>query len=60
MLIISALQPLMPEQNAPLSLLNPLPLPAPSPPPQPLMPEDELICDPAAGWLCSKVDCPVP
>ncbi|PSC75593.1 calcineurin-like phosphoesterase [Micractinium conductrix] len=28
--------------------------------PQPLMPEDELICDPAAGWLCSKVDCPVP
>lgn len=28
--------------------------------PTPLVPEDELICDPAAGWLCSKVDCPVP
>jgi hypothetical protein len=26
-------------------------------PPQPLLPEDELICDPSAGWLCSKVDC---
>ncbi|KAL4854283.1 hypothetical protein ACK3TF_004974 [Chlorella vulgaris] len=26
-------------------------------PPQPLLPEDEQICDPTAGWLCSKVDC---
>lgn len=24
---------------------------------QPLTPEEELICDPSAGWLCSKVDC---
>jgi hypothetical protein len=28
-------------------------------PPQPLTPQEELICDPAAGWLCSKVDCTV-
>lgn len=25
--------------------------------PQPITPEEELICDPSAGWLCSKVDC---
>ena len=24
---------------------------------QPITPEEELICDPSAGWLCSKVDC---
>ena len=28
-------------------------------PPAPLLPENELICDPAAGWLCCPVDCSV-
>lgn len=27
--------------------------------PEYLVPEDELICDPSDGWLCSKVDCDV-
>jgi hypothetical protein len=22
-----------------------------------LTPRDEMICDPGAGWLCSRVDC---
>ena len=26
-------------------------------PPQYLVPEDELLCDPSSGWLCSEVDC---
>ena len=25
--------------------------------PQPVVPEDELICDPSAGWLCSQANC---
>lgn len=25
--------------------------------PVPVTPEDELVCDPAAGWLCSSLDC---
>ena len=25
--------------------------------PAPVTPEDELVCDPDAGWLCSAVDC---
>ena len=25
--------------------------------PEYLTPEEELLCDPSAGWLCSKVDC---
>ncbi|GLC33772.1 hypothetical protein PLESTB_000113900 [Pleodorina starrii] len=28
-------------------------------PPVPVVPEDELLCDPAAGWLCSQTDCKV-
>ena len=27
--------------------------------PVPSIPEDELICDPSAGWLCSQLDCKV-
>lgn len=27
--------------------------------PHPLLPEEELICDPSAGWLCSQVECSV-
>ncbi|GLC68750.1 hypothetical protein PLESTF_000732800 [Pleodorina starrii] len=26
-------------------------------PPVPVVPEDELLCDPDAGWLCSQMDC---
>ncbi|EFJ48704.1 hypothetical protein VOLCADRAFT_104564 [Volvox carteri f. nagariensis] len=26
-------------------------------PPIPVVPEDELLCDPDAGWLCSQMDC---
>ncbi len=26
-------------------------------PPRPITPEDELICDPNSGWLCSRIDC---
>jgi hypothetical protein len=25
--------------------------------PSPITPEDELVCDPDAGWLCSALDC---
>lgn len=25
--------------------------------PSPVTPEEELICDPSSGWLCSRVDC---
>eukprot|EP00890_Picochlorum_soloecismus_P006210 jgi/Picsp_1/6590/NSC_03933-R1_protein len=28
--------------------------------PEYLVPEEELLCDPSAGWLCSKIDCEVP
>jgi hypothetical protein len=28
--------------------------------PEYLVPEEELLCDPSAGWLCSKVDCSIP
>lgn len=28
--------------------------------PEYLTPEEELLCDPSAGWLCSKVDCTIP
>lgn len=27
--------------------------------PEYLLPEDEMLCDPSSGWLCSKVDCAV-
>lgn len=27
--------------------------------PEYLTPEDELLCDPSAGWLCSQVDCSI-
>ncbi|KXZ48613.1 hypothetical protein GPECTOR_26g516 [Gonium pectorale] len=27
--------------------------------PVPVVPEDELLCDPDAGWLCSQIDCKV-
>ncbi|PNW84648.1 hypothetical protein CHLRE_03g152900v5 [Chlamydomonas reinhardtii] len=27
--------------------------------PVPVIPEDELLCDPDAGWLCSEMDCKV-
>lgn len=26
-------------------------------PPQYMTPEDDLLCDPSSGWLCSQVDC---
>jgi hypothetical protein len=28
-------------------------------PPQYLVPQEDLLCDPEAGWLCSRVDCSV-
>lgn len=28
--------------------------------PAPVTPEHELLCDPAAGWLCSELDCVLP
>ncbi len=27
--------------------------------PVPVTPEDQLLCDPDAGWLCSQLDCKV-
>ncbi|GIL77319.1 hypothetical protein Vretifemale_6793 [Volvox reticuliferus] len=27
--------------------------------PTPIIPEEELLCDPDAGWLCSQIDCKV-
>jgi hypothetical protein len=25
--------------------------------PEPVTPEEELVCDPSSGWLCSQLDC---